>query len=284
MKEVAGRARAEAESVLARRLVREYENNGTGWFWETDRRGRLTYLSEKVVKELSVGRERVIGSALVRNIRSRRRSCGYRAEPDLSSVVADQLFGIFGSGARRDDRTLVVDLGPADDRSDRPVPGLHRHRQRSHRQAPLGSRDHQARSVRQPDQPRQPPAHAARARPGAVAPERRLPADLALPSRPRPVQGGQRHARPPGRRRIAQAGGAAAPARDRRCRPGRPARRRRVQGRAPGRERSRAAGQARQGRHRFRLASLRDQRHLDLDRYVAAESRSPRTMATHPRP
>jgi len=64
MKEVAGRARAEAESVLARRLVREYENNGTGWFWETDRRGRLTYLSEKVVKELSVGRERVIGSQL----------------------------------------------------------------------------------------------------------------------------------------------------------------------------------------------------------------------------
>ena len=31
------RAKMESETLLARRLVREYENQGTGWFWETDR-------------------------------------------------------------------------------------------------------------------------------------------------------------------------------------------------------------------------------------------------------
>jgi diguanylate cyclase (GGDEF)-like protein/PAS domain S-box-containing protein len=64
LKEIATRARAESESVLARRLVREFENHGTGWFWETDRNGRLTYVSAKVAKELGVPREEVIGHPL----------------------------------------------------------------------------------------------------------------------------------------------------------------------------------------------------------------------------
>ena len=58
------RARMEGETLLARRLVREYENQGTGWFWETDRRGRLTYLSETVVREFEVPREQIIGRQL----------------------------------------------------------------------------------------------------------------------------------------------------------------------------------------------------------------------------
>ena len=36
------------EGALAARLVREFESNGTGWFWQTDRDGHLTYLSQKV--------------------------------------------------------------------------------------------------------------------------------------------------------------------------------------------------------------------------------------------
>nr|WP_294105303.1 EAL domain-containing protein [Sphingomonas sp.] len=36
------------EGALAARLVREFESNGTGWFWQTDRDGQLTYLSQKV--------------------------------------------------------------------------------------------------------------------------------------------------------------------------------------------------------------------------------------------
>jgi diguanylate cyclase (GGDEF)-like protein/PAS domain S-box-containing protein len=63
-REVAVRARAEAEGVLARRLVREYETHGPGWFWETNRDGRLTYVSEKVAKELGAAREEVVGRPL----------------------------------------------------------------------------------------------------------------------------------------------------------------------------------------------------------------------------
>ena len=42
----------EAEQ-LARRLVSEYEAHGPGWFWQTDRAGCLTYLSEKVSHEFA---------------------------------------------------------------------------------------------------------------------------------------------------------------------------------------------------------------------------------------
>ena len=48
----AAKARRQAtdhrEGALAARLVREFETNGTGWFWQTDRDGCLTYLSQKV--------------------------------------------------------------------------------------------------------------------------------------------------------------------------------------------------------------------------------------------
>jgi len=38
---------------LAARLVGEFEDHGTGWFWQTDRQGHLSYLSDKVVRELT---------------------------------------------------------------------------------------------------------------------------------------------------------------------------------------------------------------------------------------
>ena len=37
---------------VALRLVREAEEHGSGWFWETDRNGHLTYLSEKITQVL----------------------------------------------------------------------------------------------------------------------------------------------------------------------------------------------------------------------------------------
>ncbi len=58
------RARSERESRLARRLVREHENHSTGWFWQTDRFGRITYLSGKVVKELGATPKEVVGRPL----------------------------------------------------------------------------------------------------------------------------------------------------------------------------------------------------------------------------
>jgi diguanylate cyclase (GGDEF)-like protein len=51
--EAAHTLRREGEALRSRRLVREFETAGTGWFWETDRLGRLTYLSQNVASELS---------------------------------------------------------------------------------------------------------------------------------------------------------------------------------------------------------------------------------------
>ncbi|MGN6278067.1 MAG: EAL domain-containing protein [Sphingomonas sp.] len=52
---VAARTRriAENDGRLAARLVEEFEAHGSGWFWQTDRQGRLTYLSDKVVQQLA---------------------------------------------------------------------------------------------------------------------------------------------------------------------------------------------------------------------------------------
>ena len=57
---VADRKRAENEEARARvrdraqSILADYEETGQGWFWETDRRGQLTYLSKSVVE--AVGR------------------------------------------------------------------------------------------------------------------------------------------------------------------------------------------------------------------------------------
>ncbi|WP_322964260.1 putative bifunctional diguanylate cyclase/phosphodiesterase [Sphingomonas fuzhouensis] len=50
-------ARLQAHDIMqgqrAVKMIAEFEEHGTGWFWETDRRGRLTYLSEKVARDLA---------------------------------------------------------------------------------------------------------------------------------------------------------------------------------------------------------------------------------------
>ena len=67
----AARARAIAENDgrLAARLVEEFEAHGSGWFWQTDRQGRLTYLSEKVARELVVAGASPIGQPLAQVFR-----------------------------------------------------------------------------------------------------------------------------------------------------------------------------------------------------------------------
>ena len=49
---------------LAVRLVREFETQGTGWFWQTDRDGNLVYLSEKVAEAVAAGGESALGKPL----------------------------------------------------------------------------------------------------------------------------------------------------------------------------------------------------------------------------
>jgi diguanylate cyclase (GGDEF)-like protein len=58
------RAEDENEGRLASRLVEEFESHGSGWFWQTDRQGRLTYLSQKVARELVVDGVGPIGRML----------------------------------------------------------------------------------------------------------------------------------------------------------------------------------------------------------------------------
>ncbi len=47
------RAREFGEGQQAVKMIAEFEEHGTGWFWETDRQGRLTYLSRKVADDLA---------------------------------------------------------------------------------------------------------------------------------------------------------------------------------------------------------------------------------------
>ncbi len=47
------RAQAFGQGQQAVKMIAEFEEHGTGWFWETDRHGRLTYLSDKVARDLA---------------------------------------------------------------------------------------------------------------------------------------------------------------------------------------------------------------------------------------
>ncbi|PEQ13441.1 diguanylate cyclase [Novosphingobium sp. PC22D] len=74
------RARARAEELLA-----EYEATGQGWFWETDRRGLLTYISPRICKLLG------------------------RRAGDLVGKPLTDLFEL-GPGVQESERTLVFHL------------------------------------------------------------------------------------------------------------------------------------------------------------------------------
>src|SRR5437868_15148418 len=44
-----------AQSARAEALIEEFETSGKGWFWETGREGKLSYISDSVARAL--GRE-----------------------------------------------------------------------------------------------------------------------------------------------------------------------------------------------------------------------------------
>jgi diguanylate cyclase (GGDEF)-like protein/PAS domain S-box-containing protein len=50
--ETQARAERQHEQRRAEELLAEYEDTGQGWFWETDRRGHLTYVSHRIAKLL----------------------------------------------------------------------------------------------------------------------------------------------------------------------------------------------------------------------------------------
>jgi diguanylate cyclase (GGDEF)-like protein/PAS domain S-box-containing protein len=50
----------------ARDILADYEQTGQGWFWETDRRSLLTYISEPVARLIGIPAEKLIGQPLVK--------------------------------------------------------------------------------------------------------------------------------------------------------------------------------------------------------------------------
>jgi diguanylate cyclase (GGDEF)-like protein/PAS domain S-box-containing protein len=61
------RVRREARERVAARaedILRAFEETGQGWFWETDRRGLLTYISPKAAAVLGKGNDEICGSPL----------------------------------------------------------------------------------------------------------------------------------------------------------------------------------------------------------------------------
>ena len=53
------------QGALAARLVREFETQGSGWFWQTDRHGNVIYLSEKVAAAVTKPGHPPIGRPLI---------------------------------------------------------------------------------------------------------------------------------------------------------------------------------------------------------------------------
>jgi diguanylate cyclase (GGDEF)-like protein len=62
-------ARISDDGRLAAQLVHEFESHGSGWFWQTDRNGNISYLSRKVVDALSVDGISPIGQPLAQVFR-----------------------------------------------------------------------------------------------------------------------------------------------------------------------------------------------------------------------
>lgn len=65
-REIEARAREQMEietriQTRAQEILADYEETGQGWFWETDRRGQITYLSRPVAQILGRGVEELIG-------------------------------------------------------------------------------------------------------------------------------------------------------------------------------------------------------------------------------
>ena len=58
------RAAESRDGRLAAKMIAEFEGHGTGWFWEADRHGRLTYLSAKVATELAAAHRNPVGRLL----------------------------------------------------------------------------------------------------------------------------------------------------------------------------------------------------------------------------
>ncbi|MBH1992046.1 MAG: EAL domain-containing protein [Sphingomonadaceae bacterium] len=63
------RQRQDLRAQRSDRLLQEHERTGRGWFWETDRQGCLTYISETLAQTLDAPKSGMIGCAITDIIR-----------------------------------------------------------------------------------------------------------------------------------------------------------------------------------------------------------------------
>ena len=222
----------------AGRFIEEFEQAGRGWFWETTGRGALSYVSEQLAADLKTPAAELIGRPFTdligfddgSSVRASERTLGFHLSARLpftdvtvrANTSAEIWWSLSGTPSFDEYGRFLGFRGIGTDlteqrRSEEEINRLAKYDALTG----LPNRD----------------ADAAHARRGAAEQERRTGRLRLVPDRSRPLQERQRHARPPDRRRAAQAGRPAADLGDRRARPGRPARRRRIRGRAarPGR-------------------------------------------------
>jgi diguanylate cyclase (GGDEF)-like protein len=110
-------ARINDHGRLATRLVGEFENQGTGWFWQTDRHGNITYLSSKVAQILSIDGVSVIGQPLMQvfrmdsNAPGTERTLGFH----LSSRTSFSDYSVCPGNQRLSDRWWSISGRPVTD-------------------------------------------------------------------------------------------------------------------------------------------------------------------------
>src|SRR5690242_1145902 len=112
----AARARAHAENDgrLAARLVEEFEAHGSGWFWQTDRQGRLTYISDKVARQLGAGADPIgapLAALFCMKECASQRTLGFH----LTSRTAFSDFSAQAAGAGEKDRWWSISGRPVFD-------------------------------------------------------------------------------------------------------------------------------------------------------------------------
>ncbi len=216
----------------AKALLEEFERSGRGWFWETDRTGNITYISETLAAKFERRAVELMGTPFSSLLaasgtgtdRDNQRTLGFHfsARTSFSDMAVraavdeeERWWSISGRPVTTEFGQFLGFRGNGSD--------LTEMRRSQAEVARLASVDSLTR-------PRQPAADDARARTGADHAARAGRRLRAAPARPRPVQGSQRHDGPSGRRRAAAAGRPAAAAPRGHQGQGRPHRWRRIQG------------------------------------------------------
>ena len=218
-------------AMRANRFIEEFEQAGRGWFWETTGRGALSYVSDQLAADLKTPAAELIGKPFSELIGIDESSDGETSERTLgfhlsarlpftdvtvrAKTAAEIWWSLSGTPSFDENGRFLGFRGIGSDltqqrRSEQEINRLAKYDS-------LTGLPNRALMRRTLDEALQ---HKSGVGEGLRA----------VPDRSRPLQERQRHARPSGRRRAAEAGRAAAEHRDRRARPDRPARRRRVQG------------------------------------------------------